>query len=51
MFPAAVRGTRIEIVDRALDRRWPLPWPPSEMTAFAADPASDAGQSDAALAR
>jgi hypothetical protein len=51
MFPAALRGTRIEIVDRALDRRWPLPWPPSEMTALAADPASDAGQSDAALAR
>jgi hypothetical protein len=51
MFPAAVRGTRIEIVDRALDRRWPLPWPPSEMTALAADPASDGGQSDAALAR
>jgi hypothetical protein len=50
MFPATLRGTRIEIVDRALDRRWPLPWPPSEMTALAADPASDAGQSDAALA-
>jgi hypothetical protein len=49
MFPAALRGTRIEIVDRALDRRWPLPWPPSEMTALAADSASDAGQTDAAL--
>jgi hypothetical protein len=46
MFPAAGRGTRIEIVDRALDRRWPLPWPPTEMTSLAADPTTDAGQVD-----
>jgi hypothetical protein len=37
MFPASPRGTRIEIVDRALDRRWPLPWPPTEMTSTASD--------------
>jgi hypothetical protein len=42
MFPASVRGTRIEIVDRALDRRWPLPWPPTEMTA----PPADSGSTD-----
>jgi hypothetical protein len=37
MFPAFARGTRIEIVDRAFDRRWPLPWPPTEMTAVLPD--------------
>jgi hypothetical protein len=45
MFPAIARGTRIDIVDRALDRRWPLPWPPIEMTATGADAAPDAGVS------
>jgi hypothetical protein len=33
MFPAVSRGTRIEIVDRATERRWPLPWPPTELPA------------------
>jgi hypothetical protein len=28
MFPAARRGTRLELLDRATNRRWPLPWPP-----------------------
>ena len=28
MFPAAPRGTRLELWDRATDTRWPLPWPP-----------------------
>ncbi len=28
MFPAVDRGTRLELWDRATDRRWPLPWPP-----------------------
>jgi hypothetical protein len=28
MFPAVERGTRLELWDRATDRRWPLPWPP-----------------------
>lgn len=27
-FPATSRGTRLELWDRATDRRWPLPWPP-----------------------
>ena len=29
-FPATKRGTRLELWDRATDRRWPLPWPPTE---------------------
>jgi len=28
VFPAASRGTRLELVDRANGRRWSLPWPP-----------------------
>jgi len=28
LFPAVNRGTRLELWDRATDRRWPLPWPP-----------------------
>jgi hypothetical protein len=30
IFPATKRGTRLELWDRAEDRRWPLPWPPHE---------------------
>lgn len=30
MFPATARGTRLELWDRAEDRRYPLPWPPRE---------------------
>ena len=30
VFPATKRGTRLELWDRATDRRWPLPWPPTE---------------------
>jgi len=30
MFPATGRGTRLELWDRATDRRWPLPWPPTD---------------------
>ena len=30
MFPATKRGTRLELWDRATDRRWPLPWPPTD---------------------
>lgn len=30
IFPATKRGTRLELWDRAEDRRWPLPWPPEE---------------------
>jgi hypothetical protein len=28
MFPAPNRGTRLELFDRATQRRYPLPWPP-----------------------
>lgn len=27
VFPATARGTRLELVDRASGRRWPVPWP------------------------
>jgi len=37
MFPATNKGNRFVIWDRATDRRWPLPWPPSEMTVNADD--------------
>ena len=33
MMPATSRGTRLSLWDRATDRRWPLPWPPVEMSA------------------
>lgn len=36
LFPATSRGTRLELWDRATDRRWPLPWPPEEHTAASA---------------
>lgn len=29
VFPATRRGTRLELVDRASNRRWALPWPPA----------------------
>ncbi len=32
MLPGTSRGTKLEIWDRATNRRWPLPWPASEMT-------------------
>jgi hypothetical protein len=28
MFPATELGTRLELLDRATNRHWPLPWPP-----------------------
>ncbi len=43
IFPAAERGTRLELWDRATDRRWSLPWPP------AAHSSSDDGGGRAAL--
>jgi hypothetical protein len=36
VFPATRRGTRLELLDRATNRRWPLPWPPQEGT-YSAD--------------
>jgi len=38
VFPATERGTRLELVDRATNRRWSLPWPPHEP-----GPTADAG--------
>jgi hypothetical protein len=35
MFPVTTRGTRLELWDRATDRRWPLPWPPPSESADA----------------
>ncbi len=29
VFPATPRGTRLELWDRATNRRWSLPWPPA----------------------
>lgn len=43
-FPATKRGTRLELWDRATNRRWPLPWPPTEGT-FSDSP-SDGGLTD-----
>ncbi len=41
VFPATSRGTRLELWDRATNRRWSLPWPP----------APAAGPADAGVAR
>ncbi len=44
MFPAVDRGTRLELWDRATDRRWPLPWPPegeSALSVVRATPGAD----------
>ncbi|MGO9835799.1 MAG: hypothetical protein ACLP1X_16475 [Polyangiaceae bacterium] len=30
VFPSTRRGTRLELVDRATNRRWSVPWPPDE---------------------
>jgi hypothetical protein len=44
LFPATKRGTRLELWDRASDRRWPLPWPPQEgVFRDPPRPAADAG--------
>jgi hypothetical protein len=44
VFPATKRGTRLELWDRATNRRWSLPWPPQSPEATAA--AGDAGAAD-----
>jgi len=41
VFPATSRGTRLELWDRATNRRWSLPWPPGNAPGAAG--ASDAG--------
>jgi hypothetical protein len=43
MFPASSRGTKLELLDRATDRRYPLPWPPTDFRFTA----HDAGEPDA----
>lgn len=42
LFPATRRGTRLELWDRATNRRWALPWPVDTAVAGARAP-SDAG--------
>jgi hypothetical protein len=37
VFPASSRGTRLELWDRATNRRWILPWPPAQPSAPPAD--------------
>jgi hypothetical protein len=37
VFPRTPRGTRLELVDRATDERWQLPWPAKEQISSGAD--------------
>jgi hypothetical protein len=37
VFPATRRGTRMELVDRASNRRWSVPWPPQAAAVGADD--------------
>jgi hypothetical protein len=54
VFPATKRGTRLELLDRATDKRWSMPWPPVDSAAVdagaqAAPPdagTKESGQSD-----
>jgi hypothetical protein len=47
VFPAARRGTRLELVDRATRRRWSLPWPVQDAPVEAgAEAGADAVASD-----
>ena len=43
MFPASVRGNRLQLWDRAIDKRWDLPWPPEDTR--------DGGIADGGVAR
>jgi hypothetical protein len=43
IFPATSRGTRLELIDRATERRWSMPWPAKDSLAGA-----DAGETAAA---
>ncbi len=42
MLPATSRGTKLVLWDRATDRRWPLPWPATEMTSDPPDASAPA---------
>ena len=44
VFPASARGTRLELCDRATNRRWALPWPPQAQTADAGPEGGEAGK-------
>lgn len=46
IFPATKRGTRLELLDCATDRRWSMPWPPKDSSA-SADAGSSAGEKSA----
>jgi hypothetical protein len=46
LFPATRRGTRLEVWDRATNRRWSLPWPP-DAAAAAPDGGPFTGRGDA----
>jgi hypothetical protein len=48
VFPATRRGTRLELLDRATNRRWSLPWPAQKTVAPAADGAAQPAQPGAA---
>ena len=45
VFPATSRGTKLQLWDRGTDKRWELPWPPTE----AADDAGAAVRTDGGL--
>jgi hypothetical protein len=47
MFPVTSRGTKLQLWDRATDKRWELPWPPVEETdgGGSAGASSDGGRS------
>jgi hypothetical protein len=53
VFPATARGTRLELWDRATNKRWSLPWPPSQAAdagALAPPASSSTGASPGARA-
>jgi hypothetical protein len=45
MFPATSRGTRLSLWDRAADKRWDLPWPPTDTRLLP----KDGGEGDAGV--
>jgi hypothetical protein len=48
MFPATNRGTKLQLLDRANERRWDLPWPPTDTRVMPRD-AGDGVDDDASL--
>ncbi len=51
VFPAVRRGTRLELWDRATNRRWSLPWPPVQGAGATATGAGDGGAGEGRGAR